>query len=264
MRKLSFVLLGLATCFAACSSHEDPPDPFATVSQFCLAWGQSACTATPVTVCAGADAVTDSLTQACVTSQAAFCGGLLPITGYNSAQAVVCLNAVKAAYSDGRLTASEVDTVRHLGEPCNHLIKGPRAKGESCTTDDDCDTLQNYECIIKGDATTGTCQLPVVVANGNACDAADATCNTGYYCDGNCVQKRNASASCTSDMQCDPALICDPDTSKCIAKVSPKSCMVDSDCTLNNVCDIPLGSASGKCLQTIQLSPSETLCQDLQ
>lgn len=260
MMKLSFVLLGLAVGIGACSS-KDEPDPYATVGQFCLAWGKAACTGTTVSDCVGDDA-TDMLTQACVTTQAAFCEGLVPSTGYSSTQAVTCLNAVQAAYSDGRLTATEIATVRHLGEPCNHLIKGAAAKGGSCTVDNDCNTLDNYECIIKsGD--TGTCQIPVVVANGNACDAPDATCNTGYYCDGNCVQKR-VSGSCTADVQCDPALICDPDTMKCIAKVDPKSCTLDSDCVNGSVCDIPAGSTSGKCLKTIQLSPSESICLDLQ
>src|SRR5450432_2574846 len=118
--KMSFVLLGLAAGIGACSSKEETPDPYATVGQFCLAWGHSACTSNTVLACSGD--TSDALTQACVAAQEQFCEGLLPTTGYSSAQAVSCLSAVQAAYSDGRLSAAEVATVRHRGAPCNHLI----------------------------------------------------------------------------------------------------------------------------------------------
>ena len=254
--KSSFVLLALAVAIGACSSKDEAPDPYATVSQFCVAWGQSACTSETVLACAGDS--TDTLTKACVATQARFCEGLFPTSGYSSAQAVSCLNAVQAAYSDGRLTAAEIATVRHRGEPCNHLTKGPQAKGGTCTKDDDCDTLSNYQCIIKGDS--GTCQIPMVVANGTACDAPDATCNVKFYCDGNCVALKTVGAKCAADAECDPALICDPDTLKCVTKVAPDACTQDSECVNGFVCD----TSVSKCLKTIQLSPSEDLCNDLQ
>ncbi|MES1175361.1 MAG: hypothetical protein ABUL62_13655 [Myxococcales bacterium] len=254
--KSSFVLLVLAVGIGACSSKEEAPDPYATVGQFCQAWAQSACTTETVQACTGDS--TDALTKACVATQAHFCEGLLPTTGYSSAQAVSCLNAVQAAYSDGRLTAAEIATVRHRGEPCNHLIKGPQAKGGTCTQDDDCDTLSNYQCIIKGDS--GTCQIPMIVANGTACDAPDATCNPKFYCDGNCVALKTVGAKCAADAECDPALICDPATSKCDTKVAPDECTQDSDCVNGSVCD----TSVSKCLKSIQLSPSEDLCNDLQ
>ncbi|MEO6602255.1 MAG: hypothetical protein ABIQ16_20405 [Polyangiaceae bacterium] len=259
--KLSFGLLGLTVALGACSSKDEPPDPFGTVSQFCLAWGQSACTPETVLACSGD--TSDALTQACVATQEQFCEGLVPSTGYSSAQVASCLSAVQAAYSDGRLTAAEIATVRHRGAPCDHLIKGAQAKGGTCTQNDDCDTLSNYQCIIKGD--TGTCQIPVRVENGTPCDAPDATCNAKFYCDGsNCVAIKAVGANCKATLECDPAAVCDPDTMVCKTRVSSTSCKLDSDCAVDTVCDVPAGSTTGKCLKTIQLSPSEKLCQDLQ
>ncbi|MET0793139.1 MAG: hypothetical protein ABW061_16585, partial [Polyangiaceae bacterium] len=127
-----------------------------------------------------------------------------------------------------------------------------------CTQDDDCDTLQNYLCVLKGD--TGTCQIPMLVDNGTACDAPDAACHTGFYCDGNCVASKAVGAKCNADLECDPALFCDPDSSKCAARVQPDACTKDSDCINGTACDLP----AGKCVKTIQLSPSEALCEDLQ
>jgi hypothetical protein len=263
--KSSFVLLALAVGIGACSSKEEAPDPYATVGQFCLAWGKSACTPEAVSACAGNDA-TDALTQACITSQAAFCETLLPTTGYSSAQAAECLAAVQSAYSDGRLNAADIAIVRHRGAPCNHLVKGPQPKGGSCTQDDDCDTLQNYQCVMKGDE--GTCQIGKLVANGTPCDAPDAVCNDKFYCDGNCVAYRTVGARCATDSECDPALTCAPDpvdAPRCTSKVAPDKCKEDSDCPSDTpACDIPLGADSGKCVKNIVLSPSDSQCQDLQ
>jgi hypothetical protein len=107
--------------------------------------------------------------------------------GYVSTQAETCLAAVQKAYSDGTLTATEIATVRHLGAPCDHLIKGPEAKGEACTVDNDCDTVENYVCVMK--AGVGACAIPTVVDNGTSCKAPEATCNPGFYCDkNNCIE----------------------------------------------------------------------------
>ncbi len=259
--KLSFIVLGLAVGLGACSS-KDQPDPYATATEFCNEWGKAACTSQAVLGCTGEATLTDTLTNNCVSSQQTFCEGLLPSTGYSSANAGRCLSAVQAAYSDGKLTALEIATVRHRGSPCNQLIKGAKTEGESCTVDDDCNTLSGYLCLIKGGA--GTCQIPTIADNGTSCEAADKACNAGFYCDGsNCVASKVVGGKCAEDFECASGLICDPDTLKCAAKVSPTMCKADADCT-TNVCDIPLGGDQGKCVSTIILSSSEGICEDLQ
>src|SRR5882724_11573770 len=160
------VLASFIAALAACSAKEQPPDPYATVSQFCIAWAQNACSSMVVNHCSGM-ITTSALTDACVQHQQAFCEGLLPSTGYSSAQAQRCLEAVAQAYSDATLTGPEIATVRHLGDPCNHLIKGPTAKGSSCTVDTDCDTVDNVQCVMKSGV--GTCVIPTPVANGTSC-----------------------------------------------------------------------------------------------
>jgi hypothetical protein len=209
--------------------------------------------------CSGADKVDDTLTQSCILSQQAFCEGLLPATGYSSQQASKCLSAVQAAYSDAKLTALEIATVRHRGDPCNHLIKGPAGVGEECSTDDDCNTLKNYICVFKSGA--GTCQIPSPVMNGTSCSAPEAACNSGFYCgaDEFCVQSKAAGKACTQTYECATGLDCDATTSKCVARVSQEMCTKDDDCA-TNVCDLPVG----RCVSTITLAPSEDLCRDLQ
>ena len=141
------------------------------------------------------------------------------------------------------------------------MIKGAQAEGESCSVDDDCNTLAGYLCLLKAGA--GTCQIPTVADNGTSCEAADKTCNPGFYCDGNCVESKAVGGKCAEDFECASGLICDPDTLKCAAKVSVAMCTADSDCT-TNVCDIPLGASTGRCVSTIILSNSDSICEDLQ
>ena len=126
--KFSFVLLCLLGA-SGCSSA-DVVDPNATVSGFCENWAKAACSSSVVLACSGAEKVDAELTDDCVISQRTFCeDDLLPPKGYSSQKASECLNAVQAAYSDARLTAAEIATVRHRGDPCNHLIKGRARQG---------------------------------------------------------------------------------------------------------------------------------------
>lgn len=259
--KFSFVLLCVLGA-GGCSSAEDAPDPNATVSGFCGNWAKAACSNTVVLACSGADKVDASLTDSCVMSQRVFCEGLFPNKmGYSAQKASECLSAVQNAYSDGRLTASEIVTVRHRGDPCNHLIKGPQLEGESCAQDDDCDTVKNYLCVMKSGE--GSCQIPTVVANGTSCSAPGAACNPGFYCgvDESCVQSKAVGKTCAADFECQSGLVCE--SSKCTEKVSPEKCTQDSDCT-TNVCDIPFGNSEGRCVSSIILSSSTSICADLQ
>jgi hypothetical protein len=266
--KFSALWLCLLAGLAACSSKSKEPDPFATVSEFCEAWGKAACSPTTVAACSGmatSDDLTDA-TKSCITSQQAFCEGLVP-DGYVSTQAAVCLNAVQQAYSDGTLTATEAATVLHLGDPCNHLITGPSAAGESCTQDNDCDTVNDYLCVMKSGV--GACAIPVVVDNGTSCKAAEATCNTGFYCDGkNCVESDAMGDSCAHDYECGMGLVCDSDKTSstvgtCITPVDQTMCKEDSDCTKNKICHIASGLDTGRCGASITLASTDQLCESL-
>jgi hypothetical protein len=260
--KFCCCFLGLIACLGACSA-KDTPDPYATVTDFCAAWGKEACNVNVVNHCSGMD-TTAALTETCVEKQQAFCEGLVPTTGYSSAQAQVCLDAVGKAYSDATLSAAEISTVRHLGEPCNHLIEGPVAKGDACTVDDDCDTVHNVQCVLKDGV--GTCVIPSLVANGTSCAAPGAACMPGFYCgDDNCIQSKASDAKCMATYECATGLECtglDADagsaTGKCTARVSQSACTQDDDCT-TNVCE----PATGMCVSSIFLSPAEAVCGDL-
>ncbi len=261
--KFSFVLLCLLGT-GGCSSTESAPDPNASVSSFCENWGKAACSPKVVLACSGEAKVDADLTDACVTRQQAFCKGLLPTNGYSSQNASQCLSAVQAAYSDAQLDPDDVAIVRHRGEPCNHLIKGTQGKGESCVSDDECDTVHNYLCVLKSGV--GSCQIPALVEGGDPCAAPDAACKSGYYCglDEACVKSKDANRECAASFECGTGLECDANTGKCVVRVNAESCTQDDDCTDNRVCDIPFRASTGRCLPIIILSASTSICEDLQ
>ena len=264
--KTCAIFLCLVASIVGCSSKADD-DPFATVSGFCEGWGKAACSKTVVSNCSGVDEaeVTSLQTNSCVVSQQKFCEGLVP-DGYVSKQASKCLDGVKLAYSDGKLTTTELATVLHLGEPCDHLIKGPKAKGEACASDNECDTVENYVCVMK--AGVGACAIPTVVDNGTSCKAAEATCNPGFYCDRNCVQSAAMGDECAHDYECDSGLLCDmpagSDTGTCTPPVSQTKCTADEDCISSKVCDIAVGGTMGTCVSKITLTPDTGLCEALE
>jgi hypothetical protein len=265
--KFCAFLLGFIACLGACSA-KDTSDPYASVPEFCTAWGKAACNSTVVTRCSGMPTATSALTDVCVEKQGAFCEGLVnKHTGYNSAQAKTCLDAVGHAYGDATLSGTEIATVRQLGGSCNHLFKGPQAKGDSCTADADCDTVHNVQCVMKSGV--GTCVVPTVVANGTSCSAPEASCMTGFYCDGaHCVQSEAAGDKCDADYECGTGLSCvgvgdgGAATGKCATRVDPRMCAADADCT-TGVCDIVGSDATGTCIDSITLSHAESLCEDL-
>jgi hypothetical protein len=146
------------------------------------------------------------------------------------------------------------------------LIKGPKIKGEACAVDNDCDTVENYLCVMK--AGVGACAIPSVVDNGTSCKAAEATCNPGFYCDKNCIQSAAVGEDCAHDYECDTGLACDiaagADTGTCTSPVSQTKCTADQDCGSTKVCDIAIGGTMGTCVSKITLTPDTGLCKDLQ
>jgi len=264
MKSTAFIL-GLLVCLGACSSTKDGPgDPYATVPEFCAAWGSAACNDTVIERCSGVDPgkVTDAQRQACTTKQSNYCETLLPTTGYGSVNAKACIDAVKAAYSDGILTSDDLILVRHRGDACAALVKGPKAAGDTCTVNDDCDTLTGVSCIMQ--AGVGHCGIPKIVANGEACTDPDATCNPTFYCDGsNCVKEKAAKAKCTASYECAGGLTCDADTTSatagtCITATPNASCTSDADCPAGT-CEAALNA----CVSSVQLAPAEAICGDL-
>jgi hypothetical protein len=259
----------LVLSVAACSSSKAGPgsgnDPLATQSGFCESWAEAACNDDVVAACG-------STTEKCVATQQDFCLDLLPLSGYSSKYVKECLDAVKDAYSDTKLTSDELKVVLHLEAPCDRLIKGSSAEGETCTEHVDCDTLSDMTCVIKAGDDTGTCQVPVPVEGGRACDDPQNVCSEGFYCDGlHCVESLDEGSVCANDDECAAELRCltsggtDGGASNGTCELRTDvggQCSADEDCQ-SAICAVAGGTTTGICVAMLQLAPNEGLCQYL-
>lgn len=257
------IVLFTAFSVAACSGGATGPkdsadDAFRNQSTFCTAWAKAACNDTVVSNCDEVDKET------CVENQSSFCETLVPSTGYSSKRAKDCVDAVRAAYADAELDASDLDVVLRLGGDCAHLIAGGDKVGEVCSEPNDCDTVHNYTCVIKAGDSSGTCQIPQIQGNGEPCDGLAMVCNAEAYCDGdNCLVRKPEGKTCSYDAMCEDGDLCDipadstDGTGKCAAKAALRAtCSDDSECA-SNIC------LSGKCTSKVVLTSESSLCQNL-
>jgi hypothetical protein len=208
-QSFSFLLalaLGLAVA-AGCSSEQPGPGDsnsrIRTESGFCTEWARVVCSANVVSACDFEDV------DACREWELQYCLDLVP-PGYQSSRyAQECLNAAKTAFSDANLTASEASEVLNLGGDCSRLVDGETDEGDPCSSDFDCNMVEENRCVIKPGFIEGTCQIPEDVGGGERCDDPAAVCEEGFYCDGrNCIAVLVDDEVCTNDAECGSAALC--------------------------------------------------------
>jgi len=229
--------LALAT---SCGEDDKPPR---SREQFCRSWAEAACSTDVVDVCQAADR------EACIDSQDEFCHDLVP-EDFADSNGDECIEAVKAAYRDADLDEDELLIVLRLGEPCNELVVGPSEEGDSCTENTDCDASAGLECVRKADSDKGTCQVPMEVGGGRDCEAAQKTCELGFYCDGeNCLEAKEADEECTIQEECAEATFCSSAGVCTDAAAVGDACGEDYECA-RGICD------EGRCTSRIRLARS--------
>ncbi|MEZ4227213.1 MAG: hypothetical protein R3B13_40110 [Polyangiaceae bacterium] len=264
MKALGFLGLALGLGFVGCSSEKSGTpavDPYRSEESFCGEWAKAACNKTVVDKCSGGG----DDTEACVQKQSSFCLAALP-ANYASKNAKACVEAVKKAYSDAKLTAEELQLVRTFAEPCDELSQGPKAEHDTCTRSSDCDTVAGFRCIIRPGDAEGSCETPVIASGGDPCADANVTCAETHYCDGsNCLTKAAEGKACDASVPCAPGLRCADmsGTFTCVSKAGTgATCATDDDCT-SGVCAKGSGASEGKCVETLDLGVTVSVCDDL-
>jgi hypothetical protein len=243
-------VLGLTLLMLACEDEKEPR----TREQFCRDWAAAACSEETVSACQASDA------EECRQSQEDFCRDLVPEKGFSDAYGDACIDAVGVAYEDADLKADEVATVLRLAEPCDKLIAGVKERGESCDDNGDCDGPGGFVCVMKSDKATGSCEIPEEVEAGRDCSAAQKTCPTGFYCNGdNCVEANDVGEECTIQEECGGSGYCD--AGKCAERVA-----VNGDCTADIECESGICyefEGDKSCTDRIRLARAEPICEDL-
>jgi hypothetical protein len=247
IRYLACCVLLLAACNKKASGSR-------TREEFCHDWAIAACSAEVVSVCQAASA------EACHVSQEAFCRKLVPMN-FSDATGDECIAAVKDAYTDADLKASELATVLRLAKPCDGLVSGPKREGDSCMERKDCDASADLQCVRKSNAASGVCEVPEVVGGGRSCTAVQKTCEAGFYCNGaNCIEAKASGEDCTIQEECGETGFCGDD-GKCAKRLAVgEACTSDRECNAG-ICYEFQGSQL--CTDRIRLARSEPLCDNL-
>lgn len=218
-------LIGLGV-FAGCGGEDDPPDPLATRAGFCGEWAKNACNQEVITSCAATGS------EACRDAQQEHCLSLVPADGYQRGAARTCLDAVRGALTDARLTSEEAGVV---------------LRGEGACS---------FSCVELAD---GGCVEPTVVSGGGECSAEDAVCDEGFYCNGdNCIARRAAGRECSAEIPCLEDLKCvgPVDAQLCEERASDgAACENDDDCA-SGIC----GRGTNLCAARVTLSDAEPVC----
>lgn len=245
-------LVGYLAFLGGCSDSKSSGTSTNTREGFCQSWAKAACNEKVVTACAGSGAEATG----CQTTQEGICLSAVGET-YDPTNAKACLEAVKKAYGDAKLTRADVDVLELKAGPCAELFVGTKGEGNSCTSDAQCDTVSGYRCV----GESPTCQIPTEVGGGGKCTDPAAICASGFYCDGtNCLEAVGLNGSCV-DEPCSDELICLAGT--CSAKTADfQDCTSNEQCQ-SGLCDIPKGASSGLCVTSFDLGVTSNTCTTL-
>ena len=120
--------------------------------------------------------------------------------------------------------------------------------------------LEGFDCVFKGDETTGTCQVPTQVAAGLDCSADNAVCAEGFYCNGdNCIGGQSPGEACTVTRECNNGY-CNAGT--CVAHLEVNvACSSDEQCE-SGLC-YQFTATEQVCADRVRLSRNEPICEDL-
>jgi hypothetical protein len=242
-------VLGLFLLAACSSTNVDTNkgvDPMSTPDGLCQKWAEAACNDTVVTDCAATSKA------ACVATQKAVCQSKLTqhyqTLSFVVAKSNACVEAVKQAYSDARLTPAEYATVMNFGPPCDTLTTAAADAGSA----PDCDAA--------------TCQ-----PGGYPCSPPSQGCISGFYCNaGTCTVLPGQGqpccmgfASCTTELPCQATSYCSGNEGSQTCQARPglgANCSQTVPCTQDYLCSDP---TNGVCAQALTMVPTGPVCANL-
>jgi hypothetical protein len=256
-------LLGLSLLHCSGSDKKAPKYPDTT--EFCKGWAEAQCWDMVVDTCVA------SSKETCISNRQSVCTADLVTPAlnaqltYDSSNAEGCVDAVRNAYSDAKITNTDE---KAMTEACELVFSGTETQGAACSKDADCKQSKGLKCVVHyatstsdGGTAEGTCQVPspTPVAGGASCSEPEQQCAVGYHCgtSSHCDQDEPKDASCSSQDPCAEGYKCASD--KCVEKLAQGStCTADDQC-LSGYCV----ETVNLCATTYQLAPSEPFCKPM-
>lgn len=175
---------------------------------------------------------------------------------YHQDAAEGCVTAQERAYRDARLDRGELADIKAA---CDLAFNDGRTEGNTCQVDADCATEEDLRCVGKPGAEQ-TCQIPVEIAPGDSCGAAEEVCEPTHYCgsDDACIVRRAEGDSCDPTRPCEEGTLCLGQV--CVALIgNGESCGADEQCE-GGFCITTPGSSMGTCGSAVELASTNTYC----
>jgi hypothetical protein len=270
-----FVVGLVVVGIAACNKDEDaepegpPPDKYPSVSAFCGAIAEAQCTEEIVLNCPlpSKDECKAAVQNACVNQNADVTKNQ-QLVYYKPKKADACVDAIKTAYTDSKVTAAEWTTFR---DKCAPVFSAQKGSGFPCTSDIDCDLDADLFCW-KSAPGQGTCEKMIPVSGGGSCTAPGSACSETQYCNPTvsaCIDiKKNGGDPCDPDVDpCPPGgvggAVCEDDgsgnrTCQAVHKVS-QPCTADEQCE-TRFCGLIGGNQV--CLNTLVIGTGSDVCKN--
>jgi hypothetical protein len=112
----------------------------------------------------------------------------------------------------------------------------------------------------------GLCKTPRVVGGGSPCEAEEAVCDAGFYCDAAstaCLAQPVAGADCSTAAPCAAGFKCTvPDGGVCVEQAATgAACIAGEDC-VSGFCLVPSGGTMGTCSATWSLQQTAATCDE--
>lgn len=256
--------LAILALLPACGSDdvETPPAPYATVRAFSESLADAECV-TVATKC-GIDLA------GCKTKRTLHWDSVAASrTGrtYESARAPACVDAWKAANSDGELSATELsvtDSTTSAAYLCEKVFEGGTLEKQACAKQFDCaDALICDEVGARAAESPKVCAARAEKAAGEFCSNPGDVCAKGTYCKlegavASCVAKRSEAESCSDFEPCNESVRCVSGT--CAQRLGAgQPCASDDDCRS----DAPVCADTGSektCVASIAFGTGATVC----
>lgn len=260
----------LASAMGGCLVTEDddggpptgPTYAYPTAEDFCAGLASAECGDEVVQACYGSDAASlEANRDTCAGVRAAACSATT--LEYHPEFAEACVNARRTVLADASLTGDEIRTA---DEACLAVFSAGGADGVTCTAHTDCDTGGGLRCVIKTGSAEGLCKTPQSVGGGSPCDAEEAVCADGFFCDAAstaCLAEKALGADCSTAAPCAAGFKCTvPDGGVCVEQeATGGTCATGGDC-VSGFCLIPSGGATGTCSAAWALQQTATTCDE--
>jgi hypothetical protein len=244
-------VLGAVLAIASCSGTETKyPDP----GSYCNGRAQAECSQEVISACGIPNAST------CTAKRQEACMASAPAGTYNSNGAETCINVVRTAFADARLSAQEN---RNVVDTCAAVFEGPGLANNACKKDSECKMNGGLRCVLRGGSDTGTCQIPQRVMGGGVCSAPNQLCAAGFHCGptDHCDINSQVGEPCNDVLPCVESARCTL-SGQCEKKLDDGSvCTSDGEC-LNSLCARGTSSPQGRCVAVMALAVNEPFCVD--